>query len=96
MSPADMSGMIGGDADFTGVNFKEAQISKQAYEICSIRANTKMSCNTHRAFARNGKFVGCDFTNAIVDRQEVKFMNIDMFFIYLYMCMYMYVCINKQ
>lgn len=44
----DMSGMIGGSADFTGVNFKEAQISK--------------------AFARNSKFVNCDFTNAIVDR----------------------------
>eukprot|EP01036_Dinobryon_divergens_P035775 gene35775-46421_t len=52
----DMSGMIGGDADFTGVNFKEAQISK--------------------AFARNSKFVGCDFTNAIVDR--VSFDGSDM------------------
>ena len=44
----DLSGMIGMNVDFSGVNFKEAQLSK--------------------ALASNSKFVGCDFTNAIVDR----------------------------
>jgi uncharacterized protein YjbI with pentapeptide repeats len=35
-------------ADFSGVSFKEGQISK--------------------AYARNSKFIACDFTNAVVDR----------------------------
>jgi uncharacterized protein YjbI with pentapeptide repeats len=52
----DLSGIIAGDADFTGVNFKEGQISK--------------------AFARNSKFISCDFTNAILDR--VSFDQSDM------------------
>lgn len=32
--------------------------------------------NLHRAFARNSKFVGCDFTNAIVDRYELKIISL--------------------
>ena len=44
----DMSGVIGADADFSGVNFKEAQLSK--------------------GYLRNSKFIGADFTNAVVDR----------------------------
>jgi uncharacterized protein YjbI with pentapeptide repeats len=76
----DMSGMIASEADFSGVSFKEAQISK--YVGCTL---THFRCAhswhlTHvmvyfcgavarnRAFARNSKFVEADFSNAIVDR----------------------------
>lgn len=55
-SGKDQSGMIASEADFTGVSFKEGQISK--------------------AYARNSKFVSCDFTNAVVDR--VSFDGSDM------------------
>ena len=47
-SGKDQSGMIASQADFSGVSFKEGQISK--------------------AYARDSKFVACDFTNAVVDR----------------------------
>lgn len=52
----DISGVIGADADFSGVNFKEAQLSK--------------------GYLRNSKFIGTDFTNAVVDR--VSFDGSDM------------------
>lgn len=44
----DLSGMIASDSDFSGINFKAAQISK--------------------SFAKNSKFIGCDFTNSVSDR----------------------------
>lgn len=44
----DMSGAIMSEADFTGIDFKEAQLSK--------------------VYARNSKFVNCDFTDGVVDR----------------------------
>jgi uncharacterized protein YjbI with pentapeptide repeats len=44
----DMSGIILENSDLSGVNLKEAQLSK--------------------GYARKSKFIGCDFTNAIVDR----------------------------
>lgn len=52
----DMSGIIASNADFSGVSFKEGQVSK--------------------GYMRNSKFVGCDFTNAVVDR--VSFDGSDM------------------
>ena len=52
----DISGVIGADADFSGVNFKEAQLSK--------------------GYLRNSKFIGTDFSNAVVDR--VSFDGSDM------------------
>lgn len=43
-----MSGMIGANSEFSGVNFREGQLSK--------------------AYVKGSKFVGCDFTNAVLDR----------------------------
>jgi uncharacterized protein YjbI with pentapeptide repeats len=52
----DMSGAVFSEADFTGIDFKEAQLSK--------------------VYARNSKFVNCDFTDGVVDR--VSFDGSDM------------------
>jgi uncharacterized protein YjbI with pentapeptide repeats len=48
----DMSGLIAINADFSGVNMKEGQVSK--------------------ALLKESKFVGCDFTNGIVDRASFE------------------------
>jgi uncharacterized protein YjbI with pentapeptide repeats len=70
-----MSGAIFSEADFSGVNFKEGCIfyiyifmiinsiiyffsSVDIYDIAQIS----------KAYARNSKFVNCDFTDGIVDR----------------------------
>lgn len=44
----DLSGALFSEADFTGIDFKEAQLSK--------------------VYARNSKFVNCDFTDGVIDR----------------------------
>mmetsp|Transcript_30549 Transcript_30549/g.41855 ORF Transcript_30549/g.41855 Transcript_30549/m.41855 type:complete len:247 (-) Transcript_30549:60-800(-) len=56
----DMSGMIGGNADFSGVNFKEAQISK------AFARNSKfVGCDFTNAIVDRVSFDGSDLRRAV-------------------------------
>ena len=56
----DMSGIVADNSDFTGVNFKEAQLSK------GIIRNSKFAgCDFTNAVVDRASFEGSDLTNAI-------------------------------